>query len=608
MAPARETHDNARMTDAEPSPEIRRALDAAPDTQRAWMKHLVAHMPTGDRETLSAEFLLEHVAYAARVRHETPVGMRVPEDVFLEYVLPYAHLDERRDRWRPLLFDRFVETARRAASIEDAARTLNRIVFEELGVTYHATKRPHDNQSPLESVEWGYASCTGLSILLASACRAVGLPARVVGTPMWADESGNHSWVEVWDHGSWHFLGASEPGPYDVAWFNDLARRAGPDHGVFAARWSLSGTHFPLFWAPTNVDIPADDVTERYRAVAPTPAHPTRIITEPRRYLCPKLFRPLELTGGMDDPQWDDVPWTDEFVDIEGHRKPPPRFRTRAKMCWDDDHLYVGAMLDAPHVWGTLTEKNSIIFNDPDFEVFLDPDGDHHHYYELEINALGTIWELCVERPYRDDGPVHRGDNLPGLRTAVKVHGTLNDPSDQDTGWSVEIAIPFADLRRFCRSTACPPQSGDVWRLNMSRVDWLADIVDGAYRKVPRDAHPEDNWVWTPQDAIDMHRPERWGCLEFSDVGPGVGERRPRRDALWPARERLMEIYYAQRDRAEPSFEPSDFPVRGVPYPSLSDLRIGPVDGGWRASVQVTPSSDRTVCASITSDGRFLVE
>ncbi len=586
-------------------PELRRALDTCPVDQRDGMAYLIEHMPAVDRRTLSCAFLLEHVAYAERVRHETPIGMHVPEDVFLEYVLPYAHLDERRDRWRPLLYGRFAETARRAASIEDAARTLNRVVFDALGVTFHARRRPHDNQSPLECVEWGFASCTGLSLLFASACRAVGLPARVVGTPMWADGSGNHTWVEVWDHGTWRILGASETGPYDLTWFNDLARRAvSPDHGVFAARWSPGTTHFPLFWDPSSRQVRADDVTERYLRLPPTPAHPTRIVTEPRHYLCPRLERPIVLSGALDDPQWADVPWTEDFVDIEGHRKPTPRFRTRAKMCWDAEHLYVGAQLDTPHVWATLTETNAILFNDPDFELFLDPDGDHHHVYELEINAHGTIWELHLERPYRDGGPVHRGANLPGLRTAVAVHGTLNDPADTDRGWSVEIAIPFGDLARFRGGTDCPPRPGDAWRINLSRVDWLADIVDGRYRKVPRDAHAEDNWVWTPQDAVDMHRPEKWGRLVFTD---GAAADAARRDPFWPARERLMEVYYAQRERDAASLDPRDFPVAGVPYPELGDVDLEGPPSAWRAFVDVPLDDGSTARASIDHTGRFLV-
>ncbi len=150
-----------------------------------------------------------------------------------------------------------------------------------------------------------------------------------------------------------------------------------------------------------------------------------------------------------------------------------------------------------------MTEKNSVIFNDPDFEIFLDPDGDNHDYYEFEINALGTIWELWLERPYRDRGPIHRGHNLDGVKSVVAIDGTLNDPGDIDRGWGVEIAIPWEALAKFGGARSGPPRDGDRWRINFSRVHWGIDIVDGAYRKVPREVCPEANWVWTPQDAID---------------------------------------------------------------------------------------------------------
>jgi hypothetical protein len=565
-------------------------LAQARGPEREWLRFLIAQMPARDLDSLDPAYLLENVRLAGAVRDETPVGMAVPEDIFREYVLPYAHLDERRDPWRPLLFERFVESARRAASIEDAVMHLNRAVFEELGVTYHPTKRPHDNMSPLECIEWKFASCTGLSILLASAYRAVGIPARVVGTPSWADGSGNHTWVEVWDHGTWHFIGASEPGAYDLTWFNDAAREtaASRDGVICAARWSPGDMHFPLAWNKDDTSVHADDLRARYAGVAPTPAHPTRIVTEPRRYVCPRVPRALRISGRMDDPQWQAVPWTEDFIDIEGHKKPTPRFRTRAKMCWDETCFYVAAEIGDPHVYGALTEKNSIIFNDPDFEVFIDPDGDNHHYYEFEINALGTIWELYLERPYRDGGPVHRGHNLDGVVSAVHVEGTLNDPSDQDRGWTVEIAIPWSGLAQFAKRTACPPEAGDAWRVNFSRVHWLLDVLGDRYRKVPREAHPEDNWVWSPQDAIDMHRPEKWGYVTFSDLPPGEAPRDAPADPTWPARERLMALYYMQRERDEPSLDPADFSFPGVAPAGLGPLRLAAGDSGWVASLPVT--------------------
>lgn len=581
----------------------RSRFDAVPGEvegrERDWMDFLIAHMPARDLEGLDPELLAENVRLASAVRDEVPTSMEIPEAIFREYVLPYAHLDERRDRWRPLFFERFAELARRSASIEDAVASLNRVVFEEYGVEYHPTRRPHDNMSPLECVEWGYASCTGLSILLACACRAVGIPARLVGTPMWADGRGNHTWVEVWDHGTWHFLGALEPGPYDRTWFNDTAREtAGTSgHGIYAARWSPGEVHFPLAWSDGDRSVAADDVCARYADVSPSPAHPTRIVYEPRRYACPRVAAPIEITGRMDDPQWEAVPWTEDFVDIEGHKKPPPRFRTRAKMCWDDRYFYVGAYLEDPHVFGTLTEKNAIIFNDPDFEVFIDPDGDNHHYYELEINALGTIWELYLERPYRDGGPIHRGHNIEGLVTALHIDGTLNDPSDIDRGWSVEIAIPWKGLAPFAKGTACPPAPGDAWRINFSRVHWLLDVLEGGYRKVPREAHPEDNWVWTPQDAIDMHRPEKWGYVTFSADAV--------RDPTWPARERLMELYYARRELGTLEFDYADFRFRGVAPPELGSLSWDVSADGWTASLLVTMPDGRVTEVTVDHEGRL---
>ncbi|MDF1702965.1 MAG: transglutaminase domain-containing protein, partial [Planctomycetota bacterium] len=517
---------------------------------RRWRAFLVDHMPAMDRADPPLACIDESLKIAGLVEGEAPAGMAVPDEVFLEYVLPYAHLDEARGLWREEFFWRFAADARRAASIEDAVRFLDRAIWTELGVTYHATKRTHDNMSVAESRATGYASCTGLSILLANLCRAVGIPARLAGTPQWTDGSGNHTWVEVWDHGTWRIVGATEPDPFDRAWFNEKASACAesPDHGIWAARWSASDTHFPLFWNPSYAGVPAVRRDETYATLPPPPRHPTRIVTEPRRYTAPRIERPLEISGRMDDPQWRDVPWTARFLDIEGHRKPTPRFETRAKMCWDDTYFYVGAYLEDPHVVATLTEKNAIIFNDPDFEIFIDPDGDNHDYYEFEINALGTIWELNLERPYRDDGPIHRGHNLDGVISAVHVDGTINDPSDLDRGWSVEVAIPWASLAPFARGMACPPEDGNTWRVNFSRVHWLFDILADGYRKVPREAHPEDNWVWSPQDAIDMHRPEKFGYVMFSAEAPGPELPACPRDPTGPARERLMAAYYVLRE------------------------------------------------------------
>jgi hypothetical protein len=265
----------------------------------------------------------------------------------------------------------------------------------------------------------------------------------------------------------------------------------------------------------------------------------------PRGYVCRRARGPLVIDGRGDEPSWTAAPWTDDFEDIEGDARPAPRFRTRAKMLWDDECFYVFAELEEPHVWGTITRKNQVIFRDNDFEVFIDPDGDNHNYYEFEMNPLNTVWELTLDKPYRDGGPARDPANVEGLRSAVHVNGTLNDPSDTDRSWSVEIAIPWNGLAPYAGPAACPPNDGDQWRANFSRVEWLVDIIDGKYRKIPKEMRPEDNWVWSATGVVDMHRPERWGFVQFCS-SPATAKFRP--DPTLATRDLLMSAYYRQRE------------------------------------------------------------
>lgn len=262
-----------------------------------------------------------------------------------------------------------------------------------------------------------------------------------------------------------------------------------------------------------------------------------------RTYACPHVESDFELTGRIDHPAWSKAPWTADFVDIQGSSKPRPRFRTRAKMLWSDTALYVAAELEEPHVWGTLTEHDSVIFQDNDFEIFLDPDGDNHFYAELEVNVLNTTWDLLLPKPYRNGGPAVDSWEWKGLQTAVHVNGTINDPSNTDHGWTVEFRLPFRSLKEISRQPV-PPRPGDVWRINFSRVQWRHEVADGKYKRLPG---PEDNWVWSPQGVIDMHQPERWGMLQFTDGVHPLPEPK-----IAPEAERLMRLYHAQaKFRAE---------------------------------------------------------
>ena len=137
----------------------------------------------------------------------------------------------------------------------------------------------------------GLATCTGLSILLVNACRAVGVPARVVGTRMWTNMRGNHTWVEIWD-GDWHFLGAAEPDPkgLDRGWFVSDASKAKAEvteHAIHASSFRKTGLAFPLMWDANIKWVPAVNITNRYAANTASQTGKVRV-----------LLRVLDRVGG----------------------------------------------------------------------------------------------------------------------------------------------------------------------------------------------------------------------------------------------------------------------------------------------------------------------
>jgi hypothetical protein len=258
-------------------------------------------------------------------------------------------------------------------------------------------------------------------------------------------------------------------------------------------------------------------------------ASPTVVVEHPPlEYACVRAPSPPEFTGDLDAGVWSLAGWTADFRDIEGAARPDPEFQTQVKMLWDETHLYVGCTMEEPDLWATYDQRDMIVFHEHDFEVFIDPDGDGNEYYEIEINVLGTIFDLFLHRPYRSGGPAEHGWDTSNLKFAIHTDGTINDPGDRDRGWTVELAIPFADLkppsiRADGTAWSLPPITehqrtpvphvGETWRINFSRVEWDLEVVDGSYQKI--EGRPEYNWTWTPQWEINMHVPERWGLLRF---------------------------------------------------------------------------------------------
>jgi predicted esterase len=318
ITPHNEAFEQALVRAGENARELIVAVSEAPDEARAEMVWLIQHMPDSDLRSLKAEFLVENLRQALEARQATPWAKQVPIDIWRNAVLPYAQVNEEREAWRPDFRERFAALVADAESTTEATMRLNAHIFGELGVKY-STKRNKPDQAPSESMKIGLASCTGLSILLADACRAVGVPARLAGTANWFDSRGNHTWVEIWDQDGWHFVGAAEPDAHglDRGWFAGDAAKATPgsrEFGVWAANWEPTGESMLMVWAPRLTTVPAVDVTQRY---LPAEAQPDAREAQVDLLMAVRNAQGQRITTSLSirDPQTRDVVFSGETRD-----------------------------------------------------------------------------------------------------------------------------------------------------------------------------------------------------------------------------------------------------------------------------------------------------
>lgn len=266
---------DAAIASSERGEELKAALETMDKSQRKDMAYLIINMPDFDRNGIDLELLKENVEYANIAREQFVWAQQLPEEVYLCDVLPYAVVDEVRDSWRKELYGIFAPEVEGCATMYDAVCAVNANIPRLTGVDYN-TLREKTNQSPSESMRQGMASCTGLSILLVDAYRAVGIPARFVGTASWHDNRGNHSWTEVWLDGEWRVTEYYFPSQLDHLWFMPDASKAKADdrtYAIYATRFAGGNDWFPMVWADEDEDGPieelpkwvgAENVTQHY--------------------------------------------------------------------------------------------------------------------------------------------------------------------------------------------------------------------------------------------------------------------------------------------------------------------------------------------------------
>ncbi|MDL2278510.1 carbohydrate-binding family 9-like protein [Parabacteroides sp. OttesenSCG-928-G07] len=270
----------------------------------------------------------------------------------------------------------------------------------------------------------------------------------------------------------------------------------------------------------------------------------------PPNYICYKITNPITIDGIISASEWDAIPWIEGFKDIMGDKGKAPHLETKVKMAHDDTGIYFAAWMEEPHIWATYTEHDSPLYQDKAFEIVFDLNNNTHDYLEYEVNALGTVWDLYLSKPYRDNPVTFNDWEFMGMKSAVHLDGTLNNPNDTDKSWSVEVFIPWKSLYQVVPRKR-KPADGDQIRMNFQRVHWPLLIKDGKYEKAPKpegERFAESYWLWAPIGTPSTHLPEFWGYVQFSDKMAGTEEvaflKNPEEDIRWM----LRNLYYRQNE------------------------------------------------------------
>ncbi len=260
-------------------------------------------------------------------------------------------------------------------------------------------------------------------------------------------------------------------------------------------------------------------------------------------YTARKITSPLTHDGRLADPAWQSAEKSPRFVDMA--TGDPALLDTRCAVLWDDENLYVGFWVEEPYPTARLTERDSLIFQENDVEVFIDG-GDA--YYEFEVNARNTVYEVffvwkdayfrgsrfdipefdVIERDAvtfggnfdRTEEHFWRGTNprglrwafldwdMPGMTSTVHVDGVLNDRSSVSRGWTAELVFPWKGLAHLANGRSLPPTDGDVWNLFLGRFQKL-EVGEGEVQAA---------WCWSPHGVYDTHMPEKFTPVRFDSA------------------------------------------------------------------------------------------
>ncbi|MEN8201953.1 MAG: carbohydrate-binding family 9-like protein [Bacteroidota bacterium] len=264
--------------------------------------------------------------------------------------------------------------------------------------------------------------------------------------------------------------------------------------------------------------------------------HPPCVENEIPHYTAFRTATKPHIDGCLDEHVWQVVPQSPRFRDLVSGSE--TIHDTRAALLWDEEYLYVAYWIEEPDLQATLTERDDLIYQNNDVELFIAGDD---AYYEFEINSFGTIYEVffiwdeaykngCYDtieglKPGQPGSEAFHGVgykshprgprtgffrwDFPGLQSAVQLDGTINDDRDRDRGWTVELALPWSGMSVLALGDQrnLPPEDQDVWRMDFSRFNQYKEAP-------PSDDH--GGWAWSPHGVWDSHVPECFTYIHFS--------------------------------------------------------------------------------------------
>ena len=215
-------------------------------------------------------------------------------------------------------------------------------------------------------------------------------------------------------------------------------------------------------------------------------------------YTIKRTAAPITVDGKLDEGVWSRT----EPVKLSAKNGGEPKQPTTVRILRDDQFIYFAYDCMDTNIWSTLKERDEPLYNEEVVEVFIDTDGDGRGYLELEVNPLNVLWDGFILNTASKRVGILAWNSF-AIKWAVHLDGTLNDPSDKDKGWSVELALPLKDIYTAPNN---PPKAGDKWRLNLYRID----LPEGAGK-------PGDPAAWSPVSGRTFHDPDRFGEVIFSD-------------------------------------------------------------------------------------------